>query len=147
MTDHSPELHGELSGLLQQLTTPGRRFGHREHVQLAFELTRKHGTSAAAAQLSTLLQRLAVHAQAPQKYHATLTRAWAALVGWHFDADPSVTGFDEFARRYPELLEKRLLERHYSPARLASAAARSGWIEPDLAPFPWTRGPSPEVAG
>lgn len=137
MTVRSHELPAELARLLPQTASHGQRFGHREHLQLAFELSRMHGTSAAVAQLSTLLQRLAVHAQAPQKYHATLTRAWAELVGWHLDADRSVTDFAEFAGRYPELLEKRLLDRHYSPGRLATAAARSGWIEPDLAPFPW----------
>jgi hypothetical protein len=33
-------------------------------------------------------------------------------------------------------LDKRLLTRHYRTTTLASAAARAGWTEPDLLPFP-----------
>jgi hypothetical protein len=63
-------------------------------------------------------------------------------VGHHAAADPAVTDFDAFAERYPALLDKRLLTRHYSSAALASPRARTGWVEPDLAPFPWRPGRS-----
>ncbi|MCX4683165.1 hypothetical protein OG401_02370 [Kitasatospora purpeofusca] len=35
------------------------------------------------------------------------------------------------------LLDKRLLTRFYRPATLADPRAKAGWVEPDLAPFPW----------
>jgi hypothetical protein len=54
-----------------------------------------------------------------------------------------VGGFAAFAASHPALLDKRLLSRHYSARVLASAAARSGWVEPDLAAFPWDRGGPP----
>jgi hypothetical protein len=38
------------------------------------------------------------------------------------------------------LLDKRLLTRHYRSSTLAAAPARSGWVEPDLLPFPWSPG-------
>jgi hypothetical protein len=47
------------------------------------------------------------------------------------------TDFAGFADRYPALLDKRLLARHYTARVLASPAARTGWAEPDLVPFPW----------
>jgi len=52
-------------------------------------------------------------------------------------AAPPGTDFASFADRYPALLDKRLLARHYTARTLASPAARTGWAEPDLASFPW----------
>jgi hypothetical protein len=46
--------------------------------------------------------------------------------------------FDAYLAHSPRLLDKRLLTRFYSSRVLASAPARTGWVEPDLAPFPWT---------
>jgi len=40
--------------------------------------------------------------------------------------------------RHPALLDKSLLSRHYSSRTLASPPARTGWVEPDLVPFPWS---------
>ena len=81
---------------------------------------------------------MAEYARAPQKYNATITRAWTEIVGHHVAADPAVTDFGEFANRYPALLDKRLLSRHYSSVLLASATARREWVAPDVAPFPWS---------
>jgi hypothetical protein len=67
-----------------------------------------------------------------------MTKAWTEIVGHHVDADPAVADFGEFADRYPALLDKRSLRRHYSSALLASATARYEWMAPDLAPFPWS---------
>ena len=50
---------------------------------------------------------------------------------------PHGTDFASFAERYPGLLDKRLLTRHYTARTLASPAARTGWVDPDLVPFPW----------
>jgi pantothenate kinase len=60
------------------------------------------------------------------------------LVGHHVDAHPGAD-FDAFVDLNAALLDKRLLTRLYRPATLAGAAAKSGWVEPDLAPFPWQR--------
>jgi len=129
-------LPADLAGLLSQIVPPGGGFGHREHVRLAFLTVREHGTSAAVTKISSWLRRIAAYQRAPQKYNATMTMAWTKIVGLHVQADRSVADFGEFASRYPALLDKRLLGRHYSSAVLASTAARAGWVEPDLAPFP-----------
>lgn len=131
------DVPGDLSGLLREVAPDGRRFGHREHVHLAFLAVRQHGTTAAAAKISTWLRHLTAYANAPQKYNATVTRAWTEIVGHHVQADPSEDSFAEFVSRYPMLLDKRLLRRHYSPAVLASPRARQDWVQPDLASFPW----------
>ena len=140
MTDHShgsPHDPAELASLLRQIVPPGGRFGHRQHVHLAFLTARAHGTSAAVGMISSWIGHIAAYERAPQKYNATMTRAWTEIVGRHVQANPAVADFDEFASRYPALLDKRLLSRHYTSAALASSAARSGWVDPDLTPFPW----------
>jgi hypothetical protein len=137
--EHKPQDHlpPELAGLLTEIVPPGGRFGHRQHIHLAYLTTRRHGTTEAARRISDWIQHIAAYERAPQKYNATLTRAWTYLVGYHAETDPGGGDFDSFAARHPALLDKRLLSGHYRPATLASAAARSGWVEPDLAPFPF----------
>ena len=137
MTHSTP---AELAEILDEITPPGGGFGHRQHVHLAFVAARRHGTARAADMISDWIRQLTAHA--PQKFNATVTRAWTEIVGHHVAADPAVTDFDAFAERHPALLNKRLLARHYSPAALASPQARTGWVEPDLAPFGWRSVPS-----
>jgi hypothetical protein len=83
------------------------------------------------------IQRTARYAGAPQKYNATVSRAWVELVGHHTEEDRDLPDFDRFAAHNPALLDKRLIARFYHPATLASTAARTGWTPPDRAAFPW----------
>jgi hypothetical protein len=122
--------------LMAQVMAAAERFGHREHVHLTWLAVRRFGVPAAVRLVSDGIQRTARYAAAPQKYHVTISRAWVELVG-HHAAGGDDDDFTAFACRHPALLSKRLLTRHYRPATLASAPARTGWVEPDLAPFPW----------
>jgi hypothetical protein len=141
MNDHARDVPAELTAMLTQIVPSGGRFGHFQHVQLAYLAAREHGTAAAAEKISRWIRHLAAYENAPQKYNATMTRAWTKLVGHHVEADRwagRASDFADFADRHPTLLDKRLLSRHYSAAVLAGAAARAGWVDPDLAPFPWS---------
>ena len=120
--------------LMQQVMASADRFGHREHIQLTWLAVRRYGVAAAIDIVSDGIQRTSRYAGRPQKYHATISRAWVVLVGHHC-TDRQDT-FDEFLSGWPDLLDKRLLSRHYRSAVLASAEARSGWVEPDLLPLP-----------
>jgi hypothetical protein len=91
---------------------------------------------AAVALVSDGIQRTARYAGVPQKYNATVSRAWVELVA-HHAAGYALPDFAAFAERHPVLLDKRLLARFYHSTTLASSQARTGWVEPDLAPFPW----------
>jgi hypothetical protein len=115
--------------LLTEATAGAQRFGHREHVRLTWLAVTRHGVDAAVDLVGGGIARAA-----PGKYHATLTRAWVEVVGRHAGEvdDPD---FEAFVARCPDLLDKRLLDRHYRPATLAGAAARAGWVPPDLRPL------------
>jgi hypothetical protein len=139
--------------LMAEVMRTAHRFGHREHVHLTWLAVRGCGTARAIALVSEGIQRTARYAGAPQKYHATVSRAWVELVGHHVEAhvgadhgaDHSAdrsADFDAFVELNSALFNKRLLTRFYRPATLATAPAKDGWVEPDLAPFPWQRDPS-----
>ncbi|THJ08328.1 hypothetical protein E7Z54_04695 [Nocardioides sp.] len=123
---------------MQEAMTDADRFDHRQHVKLTWLAIRRYGTRAAVDLVSEGLQRTARYVGVPQKYNATVSRAWVELVGHHADHSDA-SDFDAFVDRHAALLDKRLLTRFYRPATLASQAARTGWVLPDLAPFPWQR--------
>lgn len=123
--------------LMAEVMSTAARFGHREHVHLTWLAVRRYGTAAAIGLISDGIRRTARYAGVPQKYHATVSRAWVELVGFHA-AETGEPGFDAFASHHSALFDKRLLTRFFRPATLAGQPARSGWVEPDLAPFPWT---------
>ena len=124
--------------LIREVLTGADRFGHRQHVHLTWLAVRRYGTAAAIGLVSEVIQATARYHGAPQKYNATVSRAWVELVGHHATAH-NAPDFDTFAELNSALLDKRLLTRFYRPATLASPAARTGWVEPDLASFPWQR--------
>jgi hypothetical protein len=144
--DHGPatSLPAELAAILAEVTPAGGRFGHREHIHLAYLAVQRYGAGDAAGAVAGWLRHLSAYQRAPQKFHATVTRAWTELVAQHAADCPPGTSFAAFAQLNPGLLDKRLLTRHYSPQLLASPAARTGWAEPDLAAFPWPTGPGHE---
>jgi hypothetical protein len=123
--------------LFDEVMAESERFGHRQHVQLTWLAVRRYGTDDAIAVVSDGIQQTARYAGAPQKYHATVSRAWVEAVGYHAAEHPA-EDFDAFAEANPGLMDKRLLSRFYSSAVLASADARGGWVEPDREPFPWS---------
>jgi hypothetical protein len=142
-TPHGPhhaappaELPADLAAVLAEIVPPGGAFRHREHIHLAYLAVQRHGADQAAGVVSGWIRHLAAYQRAPQKFNATVTRAWTEVVAHHMAAALGAD-FASFADRYPALLDKRLLARHYTARTLASPAARTGWAEPDLAPFPW----------
>ena len=144
MTPHPP--HPDLpiqapdsptfEALMAEVMAGTERFGHREHVHLTWLAVRRCGVPAAVGLVSDGIQRTARYAGAPQKYHATVSRAWVELVG-HHAAERADEDFTAFADHHPALLDKRLLTRFYRSATLAAPQAKAGWVEPDLRAFPW----------
>jgi hypothetical protein len=130
----------ELAGVLAEVAPGSTPFRHRQHIHLAWVAVQRYGTSRAPAVVAGWIRQVAAYERAPQKFNATITRAWTELVAHHITTGPDgPADFAAFAASNPGLLDKRLLSRHYSSRALASAAARRGWVEPDLAAFPWAR--------
>ncbi|MFG1816734.1 hypothetical protein ACGFIF_23465 [Kribbella sp. NPDC049174] len=121
--------------LMGEVMASAERFGHREHVKLTWLAVRQCGTGEAVELISDGIQRTARYAGAPQKYNATVSRAWVELTAYHLAEVPGES-FDDLLQRNPGLMDKRLLTRFYHSRTLASPAARRGWVEPDLHAFP-----------
>jgi hypothetical protein len=104
------------------LTLAPSDFGHAGHLRLAALNLQTHGIDAAVARTCAGIRAYATHLGAPGKFHWTVTEALVRLMaaaGGALDGDARV-----------------LLARHYSPALLASPAARSGFVAPDRVPLP-----------
>jgi flavin reductase (DIM6/NTAB) family NADH-FMN oxidoreductase RutF len=118
MDDHDQDL----IDAFEAGTIDGAQFPHERHVRVAWGLARRYGHDEGLRRLVAGIRAMAARAGRPEAYHETITRAWYELIA----------GVDDLASA-PELLDKRLLGRFYSPGRLA--AGRSRWLEPDLQPL------------
>jgi hypothetical protein len=123
--------------LLAQALPGDGHFGHRAHVKLTWLAVQRFGAEHARTLIESGLRRTARYAGAPQKYHATMSRAWVEAVAFHVGEMPGAT-FEQLVLANPGLLDKRLLLRFYRSPTLASPAAKTGWVPPDLHRFPWT---------
>ncbi|MGW1636262.1 hypothetical protein [Streptomyces lavendulae] len=135
----------DFAALFAEVKEATGRFGHREHVHLTWLAVRRLGVPAAADLIGDGIRGITLRAGVPEKFHATLTRAWVKLVG-HHAAGPDADDFARFVDRHPQLLDKELPTRFYRPETLDSPRARAGWVEPDLAPFPGQAGDAPAAA-
>jgi hypothetical protein len=132
----TPEPALLLDELMAEVTAAAEHFDHRAHLHLTWLAVHRVGMPAAIGLVSEGIQRTARYAGVPQKYHATVSRAWVELVA-HHAAEHATPDFAVFVDQHPALLDKRLLTRFYRSTTLAGTRARTGWVEPDLAPFPW----------
>ena len=110
-------------------------FDHRDHVRVAFAYARRGGVEHAVDRARRGLRHLATAHDEPERYHETLTTAWARVIAHHALAD-AATGFDSFLAAHPRLLRRDLLLGHYSRERLFSPTARARFVEPDLLALP-----------
>lgn len=110
-------------------------FRHRDHVRLAWLCLRLDTPERALARVAHGVRAFAARHGVPQLYHETLTRVWLRLVAGAMRGRADAS-FDTFAAARPWLFDTSLPGRFYRPATLESAAARAGWVEPDLAPLP-----------
>ena len=104
------------------LTLPPSAFGHAGHLRLAALNLRAYGTQAAVERTCAGIRAYAAHLGAADKFNWTVTEALVRLMaaaGGTLDGDARV-----------------LLDRHYSPELLASAAARRAFAAPDREPLP-----------
>jgi len=111
-------------------------FTHRDHLRVAFAYARRGGLEHAVARVRSGLRHFtAAHGQ-PERYHETLTTAWARVIAHHAVGPGGERGFEDFLAAHPRLLDRELLLAHYSRDRLFSDPARARFVEPDLVALP-----------
>jgi hypothetical protein len=110
-------------------------FHHGDHVRLAWICVRRFGPVGAEERLLAGIQKMAEGAGVPQKFLYTTTVAWVRLVAARQEPGPGSEKFQDWIAKWPELLNKDFLNEHYSPGKLESVQARTGWLEPDRKPL------------
>jgi hypothetical protein len=123
----------------EDLSFPADLFRHREHIRVAWLYLKSSDASRAAERMAAGILRFANRHGATQKYHHTLTLAWMRLVAAALVETPEDYSFEQFIAERPELSDKNLLAKYYSSELLQTAAAREGWVDPDLQPLPSLR--------
>jgi len=139
MDDPKGQTDQEFRESLERCAIPNHAFRHRDHLRLAWIYLREADLDTAATRLSESIRRYARHHGSIQKYHETLTQAWAWIVALAIAEAPFAGTFDALLAAHPRLLDKDLPLKHFSPGLLWSHDARERWVEPDLRPFPGSR--------
>ena len=115
-------------------------FHHADHIRAAWIYLQRIPFPEASRRMVESLRNFAAVKGAHMKYHETITQAWMLLVRGAVEQDRQAghapEGFKTFAAAHPKLLDARSLDRFYSSQLLASPAARTGFVAPDLAPLP-----------
>jgi hypothetical protein len=121
--------------ILHEILESRGGFGHREHVELAWTYLRRYPIDRAAEVMVAAIRRVARQHEAEDKYHATITRAWLHFVAVH-NQRWGAESFEEFIKRNPDLLDRKLIEHFYSRELIFSESARAAWVGPDLRQLP-----------
>ena len=110
------------------------------HLRVGWIHARRYGVDGAVERLRDCIQRLnetnGIVNGPDSGYHETITRAWVTLIA-SLDAgdDEPAVHSAEFVERHPELLDQKILLRHFTRDRIMSREARASWVEPDMRPF------------
>ena len=107
-------------------------FGHRQHLQVAYEMLQKYGFLDTTTRYANTIGTIAASAGAPEKFNVTITLAFLSLIAERVHATGQA-GFDEFLAQNEDLLSKNILDRWYSSEQLQSDFARTHFLLPDRA--------------
>jgi hypothetical protein len=122
-------------------TLPHAEWTHRAHLTVALWYATHHEAAAALDRIRAGILRLNAAHGVPttptRGYHETITRFYMHMVGWFVEHEVREGDWAERANRLLTRYGHRDFPlRYYSEARLKSAEARAGWVEPDLMPLP-----------
>jgi hypothetical protein len=152
MTDASrlpAELHGlrigshqlsapEFLAAIRDYSYPAAAFHHLDHLRLGWLVLERLPFQEAQAELCGLIRNFVTHLGKEDRYHETVTRAWAHLLASHDEST-----FEEFATVHGERASAKLLYQFWSAEVLGSDDARKHWVEPDIQPLPMLRWRTP----
>ena len=109
------------------------RFGHREHLRVAWLYLRREPLLGALARFCADLRRFARAAGAPGKYHETLSVAYLLLVHERMAGAAPAADSDAFLAEHGDLLAwpEGPLGQFYAAGTLEQSRAREAFVLPD----------------
>jgi hypothetical protein len=131
----------DLAARFTACTLPKEHWTHVAHLSVGAWHVDRYGAQAALGMLRTGIRRLndshGVANSSTSGYHETITIAYVQLIDAFLASFPDPTPLDMRVATLVEgpLADKALLLRFWSRDLLMSAAARSEWVPPDLAPL------------
>jgi hypothetical protein len=128
MTGPESTVHDELRNLEAGALDPSS-FPHAEHLRLGYEMLARYSFGEAVFRFSSGLKSIATKAGRPEVYHETITVAFLALINERL-ARGTAESWSEFRTDNSDLLDKRYLQKWYSPEQLASGLARRTFCLP-----------------
>jgi hypothetical protein len=126
------------------LTLPKAAWTHEAHLRVGLWHVRQHGAGPA---LALLRARIRAYNEATGVantdqggYHETITRLYVHLIEHLVEQSAGGAAGQPLEAAAQEVIDRlgarELPLRYFSRARLASVAARRGWVEPDRQPLP-----------
>ena len=110
-------------------TLKAQDFGHREHLEVAYDLLRTRPFLDAANAYANGIQDIAATVGALDKYNTTITVVFLSVIAERLEAD-CCGAFDAFLKKNNDLLKPGLLEKWYAPEQINSPSARSIFLMP-----------------
>lgn len=104
-------------------------FGHKQHVQVAYDLLREHEFLDATVRYVNGIRALAHRAGAPHKFHMTVTLAYLSMIAERM-ATTRHDGFEEFIHVNSDVLSKTALSAWYSTGQLDAPLSRQQFVLP-----------------
>jgi hypothetical protein len=130
----------EFLAAFEAAAIPSKRWGHRDHVRMAYLYLRDHPFDEALARIRSGIRALNRANDVPETadsgYHETATVAWASIVASCIAHHGSAEGFESFSVANPHLCQRTLLRLYYTRDRILSVEARADFVAPDLAELP-----------
>lgn len=126
--------YSELTRQFEAYSVDPGAFGHREHVQVAYEMLQKYDFLEATARYVKAITTIAARAGTPEKFHMTITLAFLSLIAERIHSTRQ-SNFEEFLEQNKDLLSKSLLSNWYPDAQLKSDLARTHFLLPQVAVY------------
>ena len=110
---------------LEACTLPEALFDHPGHVRAGFAYLQREPFGAAIERMKTALIQYARSLGREGRYHDTITVAYLTLIREKMSQEPAGIRWEDFASRYPLLLDRDVLRAYYTNEELESAEARA----------------------
>lgn len=129
----------ELLAAFEDTSLPLASWTHRAHVRVAFVYLSRFALEEAIQRMRAGIRAYnAAHGVGvgpTMGYHETTTQAFVRLIHAAIETRGPFENSHEFCEGNPELLDRRVLLCYYTRERILSPEAKSGFVEPDLAPL------------
>ena len=112
-----------------------QRFGHYDHLRIAWLVIDRHGPELAAEIVGEQLRKMATDQGQAVLYNETMTRFWIRFIAHVRGAFGPLTGIDEAIAKAPFLIDKNLPLKHWSRTVMFGPEACVKWVEPDVLPL------------